>query len=284
LTYLEDTSTRKVIFFTGKGGVGKSTLAAATALLARRQGKRVAVVGWDPLGTVDSPPPLAELGLDWIGLETLSAFREYALQILRSEKLYDTFLDNKVLRTFVMAAPGLADAVVAGKIWDLFHRGTYDLLVVDLPSSGHAKSFFKSPLGLKKIFKTGFIARDADRVCALFSSPQTRLDLIALPEELPLSECAELKRALEPLHAFSFGYLHVNQCLPLWLRLPDQVLRDTPPAVHPMLEAMAERVEDQETTLRLSASLNLPQVQVPRFTHSDSKATIEETARFLETQ
>ena len=115
LGYLSDSLNRKVIFFTGKGGVGKSTLAWATALACHRQGKKVAIVGWQPLGKEEAPPVARELGMDWLGLETLAAFREYALGIIKFQKIYDSVLDNKILRTFVLAAPGLADAVEIGR-------------------------------------------------------------------------------------------------------------------------------------------------------------------------
>jgi anion-transporting ArsA/GET3 family ATPase len=280
LTYLEDTLSRKVIFFTGKGGVGKTSLCAATALLAKNQGKKVALMSWDP-SAENHPPALATaLGIDWIGLETLSAFREYVLQIIRSGRLYDSLLDSQVLRTFVRAAPGLADAVVAGKIWDVYSKQRYDLLVVDLPSSGHSISFFKSPLGLKRIFKSGFIARDTDRVCALFSSPECRLDLIALPEELPLVECKELKTTLESLHPFSFGFLYLNQVFPAWLKTEPQEYDD----LRICLSMLNQRIAEQEATFPLAEEIGLPVLKVPRFVETESVKNIAEMAHFLGTQ
>ncbi len=273
--------TRKVIFLTGKGGVGKSTLAWATALACKRRGKRVVVVGWKPIGKEDAIENRGGLDVAWIGLDTLSAFREYALQIVRFEKLYDTVLDNKILRAFVLAAPGLADAMMAGKIWDLYNRGEYDTIVVDMPSSGHAKSFFKSPLGLQKLFKKGFIARDTERVLSLFRSPEVRLDLVALPEELPLVECRELKQSLEALHPFSWGYLHINQCLPDWVRIPGPEALPVDDAVKTSLLALNARWADQQDTLSL-AEMGLPKLQTWRFATEAWKQLVEEVARHLE--
>lgn len=282
MTYLVDSLSRKVIFFTGKGGVGKSTLTWATALACQRAGRRVAVVGWQPLGQDTAPPVAKELGIPWVGLETLSAFREYALQIIRFQKLYDSVLDNRILRTFVLAAPGLADAVVAGKIWDLYQRAEYETLLIDMPSSGHARSFFKSPLGLQKIFKFGFIARDAERVCALFRAPETRLDLIALPEELPLVECRELKESLAPLHPFSFGYLHLNQCLPAWVRTGPSEIKNLPTDARQIFTDFNERFEDQEQTLKLAAALQMPTVRLSRLATHNWKESVEALAKELE--
>ncbi len=283
MSYLDDSLKRRTIFFTGKGGVGKSSLAWATALACKRRGARVAVAGWQPLGKQTSAPLFESLDIKWIGLETLSAFREYALQIIRFQKLYDSVLDNHVLRTFVSAAPGLADAVMAGKIWDLYQRKEQDILLIDMPSSGHAKSFFKSPLGIQKLFKVGFIARDAERVCELFRSPETRLDLVSLPEELPLVECRELKESLAPLHAFSFGFLHLNQCLPLWLRSEDSTLQSVSDEVRTSLQIWNSRLADQEQTLSLAQTVGLAELRHPRQCSNSWKENVENLASHLET-
>jgi hypothetical protein len=280
LDYLKDSLQRKLIFFTGKGGVGKSTLAWSTALAAHRKGMKTAVVGWNPLGKEQPLPVVRENGLEWIGLETLSAFREYALQIIRFEKLYDSVLDNKVLRTFVQAAPGLADVVIAGKILDLHRKNLYDLILVDLPSSGHARSFFKSPLGLQKIFKVGFVARDLTAICQLFQEPTTRLDLVALPEELPLVECAELKTALSALHPFSFGYLHLNQCLPIWANTERQT--DLPPSVESVLENFREQAKEESLLLPLAQKVGLPILPIPRVAALNWENNVDEVANYLE--
>src|SRR5690606_34172720 len=84
----------------------------------------------------------------------------------------------------------------------------------DLPSSGHTVSFFQSPLGVKEIFKVGFVHTETEKILGMFRSPDVRLDLVAIPEELPVVECRELKERLAALHDFQFGYLHVNQSAP----------------------------------------------------------------------
>ncbi len=262
--------------------MGKSSLAWGTALAAHRQGLKVGVVAWSPTGKQAPPPLVREAGLDWIGLETLSTFREYALQIVRIERLYDTFLDNKVLRTFILAAPGLADVVIGGKLADLYQKSAYDLLVVDLPSSGHARSFFKSPLGLQKIFKMGFIARDLETLCALFRDPQTRLDLVTTPEELALVECAELKAELETLHPFSFGNVHLNQCLPEWVRTEKQQPVLLPQQIQNVLSDFNERLDRQDELTPLTKTMKLPVLFTPRFASANWVATIEAVANHLE--
>ncbi|MBY0371280.1 P-loop NTPase [bacterium] len=280
MSYLDDSLRRKAIFFTGKGGVGKSTLAWATALACQRRGRKVAVVGWQPAGK-PAPPALVDLGIPWLGLDTLTTFKEYALTLIKFERLYDSVLDNRVLRTFVLAAPGLSDAVIAGKIWELVNRGEYETLLIDMPSSGHAKAFFKSPLGLKKIFKMGFIARDTERVLNLFQSNDVRLDLVTLPEELPLRECQLLKGELQALHSFSFGYAHFNQCLPNFAAFEPTELDRLEGEVERFARAVS--TEHAEQASRMAAhGLGLPTVKIPRFATAGWKASVQSTADFLE--
>jgi anion-transporting ArsA/GET3 family ATPase len=227
--YMQDCLTRRLIFFTGKGGVGKSSVTLATALACQRAQKKVALASWNPYDTDSQPLPLSDLGIDFFPLETLACFREYVIQRLRFEKIYDVVFDNYVLRAFVRALPGLAETVVAGKILDLHRKARHDLILVDLPSSGHAISFFQSPFGVHKIFPAGFVHKETQAICELFQQPTSRVDLVALPEELSSQESVQLKQKLETVARFPFGFCHWNQCAPDFhlpdVRLPEPAAR-----------------------------------------------------------
>lgn len=177
------------------------------------------VAGWDPYSHYGAESSVGLLNqsfpaIEWLELDTLKAFREYALQIVKFNKVYDMVFENHVLKSFILAAPGLSEAVIGGKLWDIYAKNATDLLIVDLPASGHALSFFQSPLGLQKIFKFGFIKRDVARILELFESPSTRLDLVALPEELALEESRQLKEEIDKIKKLRFGFLHLNQMTP----------------------------------------------------------------------
>lgn len=257
--YIDDCLKRKVIFFTGKGGVGKSTLTWASALACYARGARVVVARWIPFGAeTASAVPVSYLPS--VLLETQSAFKEYVLGLLKFEKVYDMVFDNQVLKTFILAAPGLSETVIAGKIWDLLDHGKYDTIFVDLPASGHAISFFESPLGIKRIFPAGFVHKNTNRIIEMFCSPTTRVDLVAIPEEFSLNETRELKQSLSVLHPMHFGYLHINLCAPMI----------EPPKVSP--ESSASTVlkwhrihwERQEQFFREAASFAMPQERIER--------------------
>lgn len=212
--YLSDTLQKRLVFFTGKGGVGKSSLAWATAEAAKKRGLKVAVCGWNPFGDSAPPVPIDDPLIEWVPLTTMDCFREYALHIVKFETLYDAVFDNPVLKTFLLAAPGLSETVIAGKIWDLWDHGDVDLILVDLPASGHAASFFRSPIGVEKVFSFGIVHKNTQKILDMFRAPSVRLDLVTLPEELPLTEAMELKEQLASLHPFNWGYLHLNRCTP----------------------------------------------------------------------
>lgn len=282
--YLEDSLSRKLIFFTGKGGVGKTTLAWATALACARRKRRVVVASWNPIGDAGNPleSPFKAEGIDSVHLETLSAFREYTLQLIKFDRLYDAVFDNHILRTFVMVAPGLSETVIAGKVWDLYEHPDHDLVIVDLPASGHAVSFFNSPIGVRKIFPVGFVSRETDKILGMFGASDARIDLVALPEELPLVECRELKSQLDKLHRFHFGYLHLNGCVPR-LGLPETSSWSALPAeVRDALGRYQTRLGQEEAALGLAGEIGLPQLHVPRFATEALRESVNRVADFLE--
>src|SRR6185295_6148648 len=133
-----------------------------------------------------------------------SAFREYALHVLKFDRIYQAIFENHVLKTFIQAAPGLSETVIAGKVWDLFEHGKQDLLIVDLPASGHAFSFFQSPLGIQKVFSTGFVHKEAIKISQMFENPNVRIDLVTLPEEMPIVESLQFHEKLSRLYPFHF--------------------------------------------------------------------------------
>lgn len=278
--YLDDCADRRVIFFTGKGGVGKSTVTWATARALAKRGVRVAVAGWNPFEELATPPWAERFGIRYIPLETIGAFRDYVLQLLKFERIYDAVFDNRVLRTFILAAPGLPETVIAGKIRDAVDRGEQDVLLVDLPASGHALSFFQSPIGIQKIFPFGFVHRESRKITDMFQQRWCRIDLLALPEELPVVECLQLKQKLEAMHPFHFGYLLFNQCSP---RLP---VPEPMPPVSPEIEATLQRFgarrKQEEEAIGLAWELHLPRVSVPRFPSMERDETLAQVAAYLE--
>lgn len=277
--YLDDCCRRKLVFITGKGGVGKTSLAWAAALACARRGKRTAVASWNPLGDASSAPVTGDWNVDWVPLETVATFREYVLRTVYFEKLFDAVFDNRVFRTFVLATPGLSDTVMAGKLWDRVHRAEQDILFVDLPATGHAVSFFRSPIGVREVFGMGIVRRETDKIHQLFESAQTRIDLVATPQELPMTECIELHRSLETLYPERTRYLMLNRCLPEF-DLPERA--DWDPESRALLERYAEDRTEQKEITEMSARVPLARVDISNFPSQSFRDCVENIARQLE--
>ena len=146
----------------------------------------------------------------------------------------------------------------------LVERREQDVHFVDLPASGHAESFFRSSNGIRKIFPAGFVYRQATRIVEMYAEPWCRVDLVALPEELPLRECQDLLERLRATQPLRFGFLHVNQRAPFANvpTLPDAV----PETVRHSLARYAARLEREREALRLAEPIGLPRIEIPEFT------------------
>ncbi len=280
-SFLADSLKRKLIFFTGKGGVGKTAIAWGTALALSRQKRKVRFVSWNPFETSLEPLALKSFGIHWEQLDAAICFKEYALKTLKFEKILDVIFENKVLKAFIEVAPGLSETVIAGKVWDLFDRGQQDVLIVDLPATGHALSFFKSPMGIEKMFATGFVHRQAGNICDMFMDPYTRLDLVTLPEEMPLVESEQFIDQLLKLGKFPLGFLWINQCTPKFF-LPTHMQKKLPPNIKECLEDHRLRLEREQISIEKAKDLPLMMKQIPRFTTEVLKETIELIADSLE--
>jgi anion-transporting ArsA/GET3 family ATPase len=280
-SFLADSLKRKVIFFTGKGGVGKTAVAWATALALSRQKRKVRFVSWSPFESSSDPWALKSFGIPTEQLEALACFKEYALKTLKFEKFVDAVFENKVLKAFIQVAPGLSETVIAGKVWDLYDRAEQDTIIVDLPATGHALAFFKSPMGIEKMFATGFVHRQAGNICDMFVDPFTRLDVVTLPEEMPLVESAQFIDEVQQLGKFPLGYLLVNQCTPQ-LPLPSPLPKKLPSDIKECLEDYEIRMKREKAAIDGIKDLPLLLKQIPRFTTEAIKETIEQIADYLE--
>jgi len=280
-SFLNDSLKRKVIFFTGKGGVGKTAVAWGAALALSRQKRKVRFVSWSPFETLSEPTALKSLGIPWEQLEASACFKEYALKTLKFEKFFDAVFENRVLKAFIQVAPGLSETVIAGKVWDLFDRAEQDTLIVDLPATGHALSFFKSPMGIEKMFATGFVHRQAGNICDMFVNPYTRLDIVTLPEEMPLVESDQFIQHISELGKFPLGFLWVNQCTPD-LPLPDPMPKGLSPEITDCLTDHSFRIKREKTNLEKANNLPMTIKKIPKFTTEALKETIEQIANQLE--
>lgn len=201
---------QKILFVTGKGGVGKSTVAAALALKASRQGKRVLLVE-----LADHSYYCHLLGIDvqyaptpwkenlWVSCwEGDACLREYLKYYVRIEAIVALFFNNVVMKTFIQAAPALREISVLGKatsgIRDVGPTFEYDLIVIDAYATGHFRALLRAPKGLAEAVRLGPMGDQSRQIDEILRSPQyCSYVIVTLPEELPVSECRDLHRDLQ---------------------------------------------------------------------------------------
>jgi anion-transporting ArsA/GET3 family ATPase len=193
---------RRLIFVTGKGGVGKSTVAMALARAAASRGKRTIVA--DMNGTGDEHE--RELGpqLFTLSIDPQRAMEEY-LALKVGGTAGQVLGQSRLFSAFAMATPGMRELLSLGKIWELAQtrRRTpdakpYDLTIVDAPASGHGAALLRTPRTFAEIAKVGPIARQADAIAqTLLDRDFTAIVAVTIPEDLAVSETLELDEALQ---------------------------------------------------------------------------------------
>ncbi|MGO9751635.1 MAG: ArsA family ATPase [Solirubrobacteraceae bacterium] len=202
---------RRLVFVTGKGGVGKSTVATALGLLAARRGLRtiVAELGGNARaqrafaqhGEISHEVELAP-GLFAISIDPQHAMEEYLR--LRIGALGHVLSASRVFHAFAMATPGMRELLSMGKIWELAqlerraHEGApYDFVIVDAPATGHGVGFLQTPRTFAEIARVGPIAAQAGKISATIADRSfTGVIAVSTPEEMPVTETLALGQEL----------------------------------------------------------------------------------------
>lgn len=221
---------RRVAFVSGKGGVGKSAVAAALVQAAAERGRRALLVEIDAasqaarwLGATQPCGPLAvELspGLFALDLEPRAVMDEFVRHAVKFEMLARRVIESPIYARFFAAAPGLKELMMLGKILQLEQQRVardgpprFDFIVVDAPSTGHGLSFLKVPLAAAAAVPVGPVGHHARRVSELLRDrARCGLVIVALPEEMAVVEAEQFHRqALDEVGIEPLG-LVLNAC------------------------------------------------------------------------
>jgi len=287
---------KKFLFVVGKGGVGKTTVAAALGLAAARDGKRVLIAMTnvkERLSQLLECEPIGEdvvhvtENLHAVNMNPQAALEEYGMMILKIRSLYKAIFENRFVRAFLRGTPGLEAWSMLGKAY--FHAvghgpegdGDYDLVLLDAPATGHGLDMLRVPGVIVNVAPPGLLRREAERALELFQTPEKAgVVLVTLPEDMPTNESIELYRALTDELKMPVHRVVVNSVLP---RLFEPKERAGIAALHEHLEggplesmgraarlrALREGVQDESLKILADAipveRTRLPHIFSPEF-------------------
>ena len=205
----------ELLVVTGKGGVGKTTVAAALGVAAARRGLRAIVAevaSRDDVtralgGEEERRDHEVELqfGVHHTSIDPEAAMREYLVDQLPSRRLAGVLNDSRAFAYLAAATPGLRELLTIGKVWELAQEDRrtpgarpYDLVILDAPATGHGVAVLSAPHTFARTARVGRIARQASIIDALVTDPaRTAVVAVARPEELPVNETLQLREALD---------------------------------------------------------------------------------------
>jgi anion-transporting ArsA/GET3 family ATPase len=205
----------ELIVVTGKGGVGKTTVATALGVAATRRGLRTIVAEVaardDVSHTLGGEHAVRDReverawGVHHISIDPEDAMREYLVDQLPSRTLAFVLIESRTFTYLVAATPGMRELLTIGKVWELAQdarrtRGAqpYDLVILDAPATGHGIAVLSAPHTFARAARVGRIARQASTIDALVTDPRrTAVVAVARPEEMPVNETLQLRGALE---------------------------------------------------------------------------------------
>ena len=217
---------RRLHFVVGKGGVGKTTVTAALALLLARRGRRTLAAEMDSTGglpallgaTGVTPEPRAVApGLHVLSVDGRAALEEYLGLVIPVKRLLQTVFSSRIYQYFVAAAPGLKELMTVGKIWyEATRQGSggpvWDAIVVDAPATGHSLQYLRMPQAARDTFGAGLVQREAAKIVGLLQDDDTTaVHLVTLAEEMPVAETLETHTQLRETLRMPLGWVVVNR-------------------------------------------------------------------------
>ena len=282
---------QRFIVLSGKGGVGRTTVAAALARAVAKTGRRVLIAQTDSVerlgkmlgqpGPIGSKVRPVAPNIDAVNMTPEESLHQYALLVLKYETVYRAVFANRAVRGFLSAIPGLDAYAMLGKAWwhttETRAPGTpkYDMVILDGPASGHAVAMMRIPRAIMQATPAGPLVKDARALSQLMADGRrAAFVIVTRPEELPAKETRELARAARDELGMVVGPVIVNAMPPARLSEPPaaQVLDRLPaalgdtnvdPTLHIAVAVRAHRETAEKVVADLSADPGLPLISLP---------------------
>ncbi|MDQ3756407.1 MAG: ArsA family ATPase [Actinomycetota bacterium] len=299
---------RRLLFVTGKGGVGKTTIAAGLGLLAAERGKRTLLCEVDAKGNLAAVLETAptgfrgrevQPGLFAMSMDTEESLKEYLAIHLKLPVMARIGPLARVFEFVATAAPGVKEILTVGKLAYEVREGHYDLVVVDAVATGHIVGQLAAPQAINELVKVGLVRQQTGWMLDILADPaQTGLVIVATPEEMPVNETIDLSARVAQETDVDLAAIVVNRVLPelfgrgeedVFEALPEDALSDAVggPA-GPVLEAARLAVTLRRTRaghlerLREHVDPNVPVLYVPYlFTRTHGLRSTRQVAEAL---
>ena len=300
---------KRLVFVTGKGGVGKTTVAASLGLLAARRGKRTIICEIGAQGRLASIFGVGELGhrerelapsLWGISIDPERSKEEWLHYELHSATLAGILGHSRLFQYLTAAAPGLQELVSVGRIWELSqlqrktaHAAPYDLVLADAPSTGHGVAMLRSPRTFAAVARVGPIQRQAMKIHDFLANGSlTGIVAVALPEEMPVNETIELGGMLRQGIGLDVDAIIVNALYPERFSaeeagrlesLDGQASPATAAALRAALYEYRWAREQRQQLRRLRRGVEVPVLTLPYLFEPDlGGSQVEQLSRMLE--
>ncbi len=215
---------RRLVFVTGKGGVGKTTIAAGLALLASQRGKRTLVCEVDAKGDLADffeSGPIAydarqvQPGLFAMAMDTERSLDEYLRLVLRVPVMGRLGPVARMFDFVATAAPGVKEILTVGKLAYEVRERHYDLVVVDASATGHIVGQLAAPQAINSLVQVGLVRTQTDWVLRILGDPAcTGVVIVTTPEEMPVTEAIELTDRVRNETSVEVAAIVVNRVLP----------------------------------------------------------------------
>ncbi len=287
---------RELVVITGKGGVGKTTIAAAVGLLGAQRGLETIVVEvgdqtrlpelfGHPAGQPGAETRLRQR-LSSISIDPDRALLEW-LQALGGRVSGRLLASSGTFQYFAAAAPGAREMVSMVKIWELTQgkrwqrrAAGYDLVVLDAPATGNALGMLGSPQTFGAIARVGPIAGQSQRVRDLLESPARTAYLgVAMATEMAVSEALELQEALRAKLGRTLETVIVNGVLPQRFTAAELRRIATLSENGRLRDAAARKTEGAKTAARADSAVRRSAALAARTVHDRARFQHNQVAR-----
>ncbi len=275
---------KRVALVTGKGGVGRTAVSAALASLAHRRGKRVLVAeiadegtDYSPLARhfgrerLESTPQLLEPGIFGVALVARKGQEMFLSSVLKVPALARTALQSEALRRLMLAGPSFREMGVFFQLLSYLRETrpdgthTHELVIIDMPATGHTLALTGLPDILLKLVSSGPIATALREGQAYLNDPhKSAAYVVTIPEQLPISEALELLEGLSRTSLAAGGVI-IN-------RMPAEPFSDAErAAIEPLIarrsvlgaESFRRAEAGRLAVERLAARTRVPLITIP---------------------